>query len=95
MKTKRFYVVAYDIAHTKRRNKVVKTLQKFGTRVNLSVFECMLTEIQLAELTEKIKEIIVENEDQVIIYYLCKDCFAKIRYIPDYNRKTLDKIVVV
>ncbi len=46
MKHKHFYVVAYDIADDRRRSKVVKVLEAIGHRVNFSVFECMLTDIQ-------------------------------------------------
>ena len=44
---KRFVVIAYDITKTKTRNSVVKKVLRYGGRINLSVFECMLTDSQL------------------------------------------------
>ncbi len=42
-KNTHFVVVAYDIPDDKRRLKVMNTLLDYGgTRVNYSVFECML-----------------------------------------------------
>ena len=37
-----FIVVSYDISHTKRRNRLHRALKNFGTRVQYSVFECVL-----------------------------------------------------
>jgi len=37
-------VVAYDIIDDKRRNRVAKTMEDYGTRVQYSVFECVLEE---------------------------------------------------
>lgn len=95
MKSKNFYVVAYDISDTKRRNKVVKLLHKYGIRVNLSVFECMLSVSQYDELCQKLERLIVPTDDQVNIYFICRDCFAKIQYIPNIPRKKVEKTVVV
>ena len=61
--TKKFVVVAYDITATKRRNKVVSILEKYGIRSNKSVFECMLTENQLAKVIESIGSIKAEGAD--------------------------------
>lgn len=72
------YVVAYDIADTKRRNKVSKILKGCGERVNLSVFECELKKGKLPILRGKISGIIKKKEDVVIYYPLCLDCLARI-----------------
>jgi CRISPR-associated protein Cas2 len=37
------FIVAYDITSTRRRNKLVRILEKFGQRVQYSIFECELT----------------------------------------------------
>lgn len=42
--TKVFTVIVYDICDNKRRYKIAKLLRQYGSPVNLSVFECMLTE---------------------------------------------------
>lgn len=83
---KRFVVIAYDITKTKKRNKVVKKVLKYGGRVNLSVFECMLTDSQLLRLQAEIGKMIDPKTDQVAYYTLCVDCFTKIVYQPERKR---------
>lgn len=79
---KKFVVKAYDIVMNRRRNKVVKAVMKYGGRVNLSVFECMLTDSQLEALERELWRLIDPKTDQVVIYPLCLDCYARIRYLP-------------
>ena len=83
---KKFVVIAYDITKTKIRNKVVKLVLKYGGRVNLSVFECMLTDSQLEKLQGDIGKLIDTKTDQLAYYTLCVDCFTKIVYQPARNR---------
>ena len=95
MKRKHFYVVTYDIGDDKRRNKVVKLLEGIGTRMNFSVFECMLTDIQYRNMCNSLAKIIIKREDWVNIYPLCTECYARITYIPDIKKKEPVKIVVI
>ena len=83
---KRFVVIAYDITKTKKRNKVVKQILKYGGRVNLSVFECLLTDSQLSKLKDEIAKLIDSKTDQIAYYTLCVDCFTKIVYQPVRKR---------
>lgn len=86
--SKAFIVVAYDISDNKRRNKVAKLLRQYGIPVNMSVFECMITETQLINITEKISKMIDCKNDKVIYYRMCLNCYTKILYQPDRIRKT-------
>lgn len=95
MKRKHFYVVTYDISDDKRRDKVVKLLESLGTRVNLSVFECLLTDVQYRNMYKQLAKIIIKREDWVNIYPLCMECYARIIYIPDIKKKTPIKIAVI
>ncbi len=83
---KKFVVIAYDITKTKIRNKVVKLVLKYGGRVNLSVFECMISESQLEKLQFDIGKLIDPKTDQLAYYTLCVDCFTKIVYQPERKR---------
>jgi CRISPR-associated protein Cas2 len=74
---KQFLVVAYDISDDKRRNKIAKTLEKYGLRCNESVFECVLTESNAMKLRTKLEKLIHAKDDSVLIYYLCKPCVVK------------------
>lgn len=91
--SKKFCIVAYDISDDKRRRRVIKTIEKYGTRINFSVFECMFTDLQLSKTQEKIRSIIEDSEDSVVFYPICINCFCKAIYIPE--RKFLSKIVTV
>lgn len=95
MRKKHFYVVTYDIGDDKRRNKVVKLMESIGTRMNYSVFECMLTDLQYQDMCKRLARVIVKREDWVNIYPLCTECYARINYIPQIKKKDPVKIVVV
>lgn len=95
MKRKHFYVVAYDIGDDKRRAKVVKLLESIGTRMNFSVFECMLTDIQYRNMYKQLEKIVIRREDWVNIYPICTECYARIEYIPPIRKKEPFKIAVI
>lgn len=79
----------------KARNQVVKLLESIGTRMNYSVFECMLTDIQYRRMCNQLEKIVVRREDWVNIYPLCTECFARIEYIPPIKKKEPVKIAVI
>lgn len=91
---KEFYVVAYDIFDNKRRSKVVKLLTKVGKRINMSVFECMLTPSELTKLKSGVKALIDYEEDTVVYYKICRRCYAKIDYMPPSREIKAGPIVV-
>lgn len=91
---KNFIVVAYDIGDDRRRRKVMKLLERYGVRVNLSVFECMVTDAQYAKLRDEIWHVIKRKEDLVAYYPICVDCYTKIVYQPRLKR-AFDRVTVV
>ena len=91
---KTFCVVAYDIKEDRKRARVSKILEKYGIRVNFSVFECMFTDIQLIQVQEKIKKILDKRSDTVIYYPICVNCYTKIIYQPAH-RQTSRTIEIV
>ncbi|MDR0835661.1 MAG: CRISPR-associated endonuclease Cas2 [Tannerella sp.] len=94
MKAKRiFCVVAYDVAEDKRRSWIVKVLEKYGVRVNYSVFECMFTETQYAKVQQMLDEKINKKEDTIIYYPICVNCFTKIVYQPA-RKKTVKTVEI-
>ena len=66
-----------------------------GTRMNYSVFECMLTDAQYQDMCKRLAKLVVRREDWVNIYPLCTECFARIEYIPPVKKKEPVKIAVV
>lgn len=66
-----FVVVSYDVADTRRRTKIMKTLKNFGTHVQYSVFECRLEASQLRDLRNRLKKLMTK-QDSLRIYLLCE-----------------------
>ena len=70
-----YILVTYDVDTTdksgqRRLRRVAKACLDYGQRVQNSVFECELTEVQLCILKDKIKEIIDNSLDSIRIYHL-------------------------
>jgi len=76
---KRFIVVAYDIPDDKRRTRLRKLLENYGTPVQYSVFECLLAPDRQAQMEKAVKRLIKPTLDSVRYYPLCAECRAKIR----------------
>lgn len=67
------YLVAYDIALPKRLQKIAKTCQDFGVRVQYSLFECRLNPDHFELLWERLNDIIDPDEDRIVAYSLDTD----------------------
>ena len=70
-----YIFVTYDVDTTdksgqRRLRRVAKACLDYGQRVQNSVFECELTEVQLCMLKERIKEIIDQSLDSIRFYHL-------------------------
>lgn len=92
-KRKDFWVIVYDVADDKRRNKISKILDSKGERVNYSVFECFLTKKEFETLSARINKIIDRGDDSVVYYPICVSCYSKIIYYPKRIQKP--NIVVI
>jgi CRISPR-associated protein Cas2 len=76
-----FYAISYDISDDSRRNPISKILERYGTRVQFSLFECNLDTDRLTELLQKLEEIIKPDEDSLRCYPLCNSCLENINRI--------------
>lgn len=85
-KRKEFYVVAYDIASSRQRRKFSQILEKYGRRINKSVFECLASPAELYAVRCAAHSLIDVKKDSVVFYSLCIDCFAKAEYVPEVKR---------
>jgi len=74
-------VLSYDIADDRRRHRVAKLLEGFGTRVLESVFECDLTAPQWAKLRRRLMRLLNAERDRARAYLLCETCVAKTEII--------------
>jgi CRISPR-associated protein Cas2 len=68
-------LVAYDVstetrAGQRRLRRVAKACEGYGQRVQKSVFECVLTEVQLERLVQRLVTEIDPAEDSLRIYRL-------------------------
>lgn len=68
-------LVAYDVATDdaagrRRLRRVAKTCEAYGQRVQKSVFECVLNEMDMERLVARLREEMDETEDSVRIYRL-------------------------
>jgi len=84
-----FYIVSHDISDDRKRNKAAKTLLDFGTRVQYSVFECVIDDKLLEEIIERLKRIVLEK-DGMQIYTLRAKC-EKIMRVLDSGGITKNK----
>lgn len=73
-----YIVVSYDIPEDKRRTKIHKILKSYGQWVQMSVFECHLTDTQYAKLRSRLNKLIQPNQDSVRFYFLCACCQGKV-----------------
>ena len=84
-------VVAYDVDTTneggsKRLRKVAKLIERYGSRVQNSVFEVILDPAQLVEMKSELGKIINTKEDSVRIYRLGSTYQNKIEVIGRKSR---------
>ena len=66
-------IIAYDIAtRTKdgerRLGRVASVCERYGSRVQYSLFECRLSESRFIKLQAELEEVIDVNEDCVLLY---------------------------
>jgi len=88
-------IISYDISDDKLRTKFSKYLEKFGHRIQYSVFEIdnsekILTNI-MADISNRFEKRF-NQEDSVIIFILSKSC-KTVRY--GYAKNTEKDLVMV
>lgn len=68
------FVVCYDIAEDSARQKMARALLDFGTRVQESVYECLLDEELYQRMVTSIEKQKLAASDRLRIYRLCARC---------------------
>ena len=64
--SERLYIVAYDIADQKRWRRLFRLMHGYGEWLQLSIFQCRLTEQRHAELVQLVDDIIHHDHDHVL-----------------------------
>jgi CRISPR-associated protein Cas2 len=72
------YLVLYDIADSRRLQKVSKILKDYGIRMQNSTFEVALTGPQLHALQRDVDRVINLTLDGVKYFPICVRCDAKV-----------------
>lgn len=83
-------LITYDVstetaAGRRRLRKVALACLDFGQRVQKSVFECSVSEMQYEEVIRRLLEIIEEKEDSLRVYRLIE---PKEKYVQVYGVNT-------
>ena len=78
-----FVLITYDVNITsphgeKRLRNVARVCLNYGKRVQISVFECILTEAQFVVLRDQLKGIIDSDQDSIRFYMLGKNWKRKV-----------------
>lgn len=90
-----FYIVSYDIPDDRKRARVAKTMLDFGTRVQDSVFECIIGNDKLLEkMLEKLSKLVSE-EDSVRIYDLCAQCEKGVKVLGGGNITKDENVFII
>jgi len=73
-----FIVISYDIVDDTIRKNLSDLLLDYGTRVQKSVFECILDEDKYIKIKQQIESMIDLEKDSVRYYFLCEGCKGRI-----------------
>lgn len=88
-------LVAYDIADKKRLRRVAKVCDRFGVRVEKSVFESRLDEAEFHSFWAALEREIDPSSDALVCYPLCSTCEAKILLSGNTVRPALPPAAIV
>jgi len=72
------HVVCYDISGDAVRDKVSRVLVGYGSRIQESVFECILDEELVSRLLADLGKTKLAATDKVRIYKICGKCVGSI-----------------
>ncbi len=61
------FIVTYDIADPKRWRRMFKAMHGYGEWLQLSVFQCRLSPLRRAELETRLRELVKNGEDHVLL----------------------------
>ena len=74
------FIVCYDIADDKRRQRVAQILDAYGDRIQESVFELPVASNPMQECQDTNADALDFTIDGLIVYPLCSACDKKTQY---------------
>jgi len=89
------YIVGYDIADERRLARVAKVVKEFGSRIQYSFFHCYISEKQKERLKDRVKKIIDEEEDQIMILPVSEKQLKEMEFIGFKIRLEVEGVIIV
>jgi len=71
-------IIAYDVADDRRRYRLCKALERYGMRIQYSVFELSISHKDLYKLVDHLNGLIDNAADRVLVVPLCGGCHAAV-----------------
>lgn len=95
-----YILITYDVDTTdksgqRRLRKVAKACVNYGQRVQNSVFECELTDVQFCLLKEQIRNIIDKDVDSVRFYHLNRNEKRRVEIIGMETAYNVDDAIII
>jgi CRISPR-associated protein Cas2 len=89
-------VICYDCADDQRRARLARLLADYGTRIQESVFECVLDDGLLDQLEGRLRELMDGwPEDRVHVFPLCERCERGVVALGDAPRARDEPFTIV
>lgn len=70
-------VIAYDVSEDGRRARLSALLQRYGDRIQFSVFLCRLDQDDLRTLLETAEKIVDLDTDSLYVFRQCPTCWDR------------------
>jgi len=88
-------IVTYDITDDRRRNRICKAIERYGDRVQYSVFEIAIATKDLHKLIDELHGLMHTQEDRLLVIRLCSGCQAIIgRYGNMASYEPVDTLII-
>ena len=93
-------LITYDVDTTeregqKRLRQVAKACTDYGQRVQNSVFECEVTDVQLVVLKDRLKSIVNMGLDSIRIYHLNKNEKRRVEVIGIETSFNVNETIII
>jgi len=94
---RRRVVVSYDLSDDRLRQRVARTLEDFGDRMQYSVFQCLLDVGQFADLRARLASLLGDlgPGDSIWFYRLCQECERAAEKVGGLPPAPREEVIVV
>lgn len=77
------WLLAYDIAEPARLRRVAQVLEDHGCRLQQSVFVCALSNDELDDLRDTLRDRIDPSVDRLVVMPICERCCERLEQYGD------------